>query len=234
MTAATLHRVKLRRLLTLGKVGQDVVAVKTALRAWKRSSISNTTPLYGEGAVAAVAAFQKAHRLTVDGVFGQQTLDKLAPHFSTRARKLYETPPAAKLVQPIPARFETGHNAIHETLGLPGYPASDFFADAGSPIVAMEDSYVERFSGHDPALGPISGPHGPLGWSVYLRGHRSGTDYYMTHFGTRTTRVGATVDQGQKIGTVADYARYGTPSHTHVGASGGLVAIGDLMAAPFA
>jgi murein DD-endopeptidase MepM/ murein hydrolase activator NlpD len=35
--------------------------------------------------------------------------------------------------------------------------------------------------------------------------------------GSRNVRVGQTVKAGQPIGTVADYAKYGTPSHIHMG-----------------
>lgn len=137
------------------------------------------------------------------------------------------------LVQPIPMGFATGESAIHQTEGLPGYPAIDFFAKAGSPVVAPENGKIVRFSGHDPAQGPTEGPHGPLGWSIYLDGD-SGTSYYMTHLGTRTCAIGQRIEAGRQVGTVADYAKYGTPSHCHTGVSGGTVSIEQLAAAPLA
>lgn len=104
----------------------------------------------------------------------------------------------------------------HPTEGLAGYPAKDYFAPSGSPVAAPITGKVIKLSGHDPSMGPIEGPHGPLGWSVYIQGN-DGHIYYLTHMGSRNVRIGETVKAGQRIGTVADYARYGTPSHIHMG-----------------
>jgi murein DD-endopeptidase MepM/ murein hydrolase activator NlpD len=104
-------------------------------------------------------------------------------------------------------------------MGLAGYPAHDFFAPSGSHAVAPVSGTVVKLSGHDPSQGPTSGPHGPLGWSVYIRGS-DGKTYYLTHMGARNVKVGQRVRQGQIIGTVADYAKYGTPSHIHMGVNG--------------
>lgn len=106
----------------------------------------------------------------------------------------------------------------HPTEGLPGFPAHDYFAPSGSTVVAPISGKVVRLSGHDPRVGPIEGPHGPLGWSVYIQG-TDGKTYYLTHMGSRSVKVGETLRAGQPIGTVADYARYGTPSHIHMGVS---------------
>lgn len=110
----------------------------------------------------------------------------------------------------------TSEGGQHPTLGLAGYPAHDFFAPSGSPAVAPVTGKVVRLSGHDPKAGPTEGPHGPLGWSVYIQG-TDGHEYYLTHMGSRNVKVGETVKAGQPIGTVADYAKYGTPSHIHMG-----------------
>jgi murein DD-endopeptidase MepM/ murein hydrolase activator NlpD len=110
----------------------------------------------------------------------------------------------------------TSRGGEHETMGLAGYPAYDYFAPSGSPAVAPVTGKVVRLSGHDPSHGPTQGPHGPLGWSVYIQGS-DGREYYMTHMGSRNVKVGQTVKAGQPIGTVADYAKYGTPSHIHMG-----------------
>lgn len=109
---------------------------------------------------------------------------------------------------------------VHQTEGLAGFPARDYFAPAGSHAVAPVSGTVIRLSGHDPANGPTNGPHGPLGWSVYIKGD-DGRTYFLTHMGSRDVKAGQTVKQGQIIGTVADYDRYGTPSHIHMGVSGG-------------
>lgn len=104
----------------------------------------------------------------------------------------------------------------HQTEGLPGYPAHDFFAPSGSPVVAPVTGRVVKLSGHDPAEGPVEGPHGPLGWSVYIEAP-DGHTYYLTHLGSRSVHLGQTIKAGQRIGSVADYAKYGTPSHVHMG-----------------
>lgn len=107
----------------------------------------------------------------------------------------------------------------HPTAGLDGYPARDYFAPAGTGVVAPVTGKVIKLSGHPPAEGPIEGPHGPLGWSVYIQG-QDGRIYYMTHMGSRTVKLGQTVKAGTPIGTVANYDKYGTPSHIHMGVHG--------------
>jgi murein DD-endopeptidase MepM/ murein hydrolase activator NlpD len=113
----------------------------------------------------------------------------------------------------------TSEGGLHPTEGLNGFPAHDYFAPSGSAAVAPVTGKVVRLSGHDPKQGPVAGPHGPLGWSVYIQGS-DGRTYYLTHMGSRNVRVGQTVRAGQQIGTVANYAKYGTPSHIHMGISG--------------
>lgn len=118
----------------------------------------------------------------------------------------------------IPGNPVIGGTSIspeHPTLGLIGYPAHDYFAQAGSTVVSPVTGVVTKLSGNSPSLGPVLGPHGPLGWSVYIKG--GGHTYYLTHMGSRSVSVGQSVTQGQPIGTVADYAKYGTPSHIHMG-----------------
>jgi len=119
---------------------------------------------------------------------------------------------------PLLGSQQTSEGGEHPTLGLAGYPAHDYFADAGSETVAPISGKVVKLSGHDPSAGPTEGPHGPFGWSVYIQGD-DGRLYYMTHMGTRDVRVGQQVKAGQQIGTVGDYSKYGTPSHIHMGVS---------------
>lgn len=121
---------------------------------------------------------------------------------------------SAKAGSPVAQGTSVG--PLHPTLGLPGYPAHDYFAPSGSVAVAPVSGTVTRLSGHDPAVGPTMGPHGPFGWSLYITGdnhHR----YFLTHLGSVAVRAGQKVQAGQQIGTVGDYAKYGTPSHIHMG-----------------
>lgn len=149
-------------------------------------------------------------------------------------------PVQSDLVQPVPA----GHNnnviqGVHNTAGLPGYPAIDFGADAGAPIIAVETGEIVKLSGHDPAQGPsdpVLGVHGPFGWSAYLLGE-SGTEYYYTHMGTRSVQLGQKVLGGTQIGTVGDYAKWGGANHVHVGvhpADSGHPDVHDLLNAAIA
>lgn len=125
--------------------------------------------------------------------------------------------PGAKSGYPVVNPTSIG--GIHDTAGLAGYPARDYFKPAGSAAVAPVAGKVTKLSGHDPKLGAVDGPGGPLGWSVYIHGD-NGADYYLTHMGSRSVVVGDRVKQGQQIGTVADYHDFGRPDHIHMGVHG--------------
>ena len=120
---------------------------------------------------------------------------------------------------PIPNRDLTSIGGLHQTEGLPGYPAHDYMAPAGSPVVAPESGTIVKLSGHDPSEGPTEGAHGPFGWSLYLHA-TNGHTYYLTHLGTRDVQVGEKIHAGQVIATVGNYAKWtGTPDHVHMGVS---------------
>jgi putative peptidoglycan binding protein len=69
------------RVLKEGARGEDVVAVKRALHAWKPTSISNKTQTYGPKAVRAVRLLQKAHDKPQTGIYDKPTHSLLAPYF---------------------------------------------------------------------------------------------------------------------------------------------------------
>jgi len=125
---------------------------------------------------------------------------------------------SVKTGDPIPLKYQTSIGGEHATEGLDGFPAHDFFANAGSPVAAPVSGTIVKLSGHDPSEGPTEGPHGPFGWSVYVQGD-NGRTYYLTHMGTRDVKVGQTIKAGQLLGTVGNYSKYGTPSHIHMGVS---------------
>jgi hypothetical protein len=149
----------------------------------------------------------------------------------------YVPPPNAfGLLQPIPSPYNQGHGGLHETEGLPGYPAYDFFANAGDPVIACESGIIHKLSGHDPNLPPPLGPHGPYAWSLYLKGD-SGSDYYYTHLKTRSVGLGQRVQIGEQVATVANYLQYGTANHVHLGVAQGRAGsptIEDVGKAPIA
>jgi murein DD-endopeptidase MepM/ murein hydrolase activator NlpD len=134
----------------------------------------------------------------------------------------------ANLVHPIPWGFDMTAGGVHETSGLAGFPAIDFMARAGTPVLAPEDGKVTKWSGNDPKLGAVSGAGGPLGWSMYIKGEVSGTEYYLTHLGTRYVKVGEPVAAAETLGTIADYHTYGRGDHVHMGVKGGSVSIEEL------
>lgn len=112
----------------------------------------------------------------------------------------------------LPASFK----ATHETAGLPGFPAIDCFAKAGTPVLAPAAGKVSKLSGHDPKTGGI--PGGAYGWSLYIT--TSTAVYFATHFGTRSVKLGQTVKRGDRLGTVCDAAVARMPSsssHIHLG-----------------
>lgn len=175
----------------------------------------------------ALAIAQSIGSHKFDPAFFSGALDKLrASEADTAAPSMLEPVAAAHATGDLHARFGvpvadlTSVGGLHPTEGLAGFPAHDYFAPAGSAVVAPITGTVIRLSGHDPALGPIDGPHGPLGWSVYVKG-ADGRTYFLTHLGSRDVKVGEKLHTGQPIGTVADYSRYGTPSHVHMGVSSG-------------
>jgi len=120
--------------------------------------------------------------------------------------------------QPIPKSLLTSIGGEHPTANLPGYPAHDYFAPSGSVAVSPIAGTVIRLSGRSPADPPTS-QHGAFGLSLYIKGD-DGRTYYMTHMGSRDVGKGSHVELGQPVGTVGDFARYGTPSHIHLGISG--------------
>ena len=137
--------------------------------------------------------------------------------------------PRRTFVHPIPLGFPSSATPIHPTAGLPGYPAIDFLARGGTPILAVQSGRIRRHSGRNPALGVVSGS--VFGWSLYLRAD-SGSDYFYTHLGRRTTHEDQRVVAGQVIGEVGHWPGDPGRSHVHVGVSGGPVSIERLGRAP--
>jgi RHS repeat-associated protein len=134
-------------------------------------------------------------------------------------------------VQKRAVKRSSGMVDVHPTLGLPGYPAIDFVASAGTRVLAVQEGKIDGWSGHDPRLGPIQGIHGPFGWSIYLRA-KSGSRYYYTHLAMRTRSPGDRVRTGQMVGTVGNYSRWGGLDHLHLGVNGGPVSIMMVFRAP--
>jgi murein DD-endopeptidase MepM/ murein hydrolase activator NlpD len=118
-----------------------------------------------------------------------------------------------------PVPNQKPHGATHETGGLPGYPAYDYMAPAGTPVVAPYDGRIRKLSGRSPKAG--GPPGGPLGYSIYLAGN--GNDYYMTHLDHVRVKVGDRVKQGHQIAQVADGPPSWSTPHCHMGTHRGRV-----------
>lgn len=110
----------------------------------------------------------------------------------------------------------TPGGGIHPTLGLPNFPAIDFWGKPGTIVLAPFYGIIRRFSGYNPAIGWADKPGGPFGWTIYFRAG-AGYDFFITHLGTRIVNLGAAVAEGQPIATVGNMPG-DRPSHTHVGA----------------
>jgi hypothetical protein len=107
--------------------------------------------------------------------------------------------------QIIPATF----SRTHETSGLPGYPATDWFKPAGTLVGAPVSGKITRISG-----GAGSRGSGIYGWNVYITGD-DGSQYFLTHFGSLAgLKEGMRIKRGTPMGRVA---KYGNASHIHVG-----------------
>lgn len=120
-------------------------------------------------------------------------------------------------VHPIPKRVSSHvvtfpsdpKYGLHSTDGLPGYPAIDFAALRGKPVVAVENGRIREF-------GSAQG-----GLALYLLGD-SGVDYFYAHLGSNAVSRNQRVRAGQVIGRVAALH---TLDHLHLGANVG----GDVL-----
>lgn len=115
-----------------------------------------------------------------------------------------------------PIAGQMPHAATHETAGLPGYPAYDYMAPAGTTVVSPVAGAIFRLTGKDPKLG--GPPGGPLGYSIYIQG-TNGKSYYLTHLDRVAVKVGQRVTQGQPIAVVANGPPSWSSPHVHMGVS---------------
>lgn len=117
-----------------------------------------------------------------------------------------------------PTTATTSVGGYHETAGLSGYPAKDYFAPAGSPCVSPVTGKVTKLSGSAP--GAHCTPGGACGYSVYISG--GGKSYFLTHIENVSVNVGDSVKQGEKIATlIASPPGTGwSVPHVHMGVNG--------------
>jgi murein DD-endopeptidase MepM/ murein hydrolase activator NlpD len=130
-----------------------------------------------------------------------------APDNPSSGERVGDTYPGS----PVPG--QRYHTATHETAGLPGFPAFDYMAPAGTPCVSPVDGKVYKRSGSAP--GAHCSPGGACGYSVYISG--GGKSYFLTHIDKVTVGVGDRVRQGEQIAVVADGPRSWSTPHVHMG-----------------
>ena len=109
------------------------------------------------------------------------------------------------------------HASTHPTLGLAGYPAYDYMAPAGTPVISPVSGTVFKLSGKDPKLGGL--PGGPLGYSIYIQAANSTKKYYLTHLDRVQVKLHQSVSQGQQIAVVANGPISWSRPHVHMGIS---------------
>lgn len=105
----------------------------------------------------------------------------------------------------LPRKFKP----THETGGLPGFPAIDVFAEAGTLVMPPEGGVIRREH-----FIPWDQKKRVGGWTVYLYGD-SGAVYFLTHFAT--TRRDGRVRLWQSIGRVGAVPHGWWPAHIHEG-----------------
>jgi RHS repeat-associated protein len=131
-----------------------------------------------------------------------------------------------KLIYPFPKgipKKDVG-GGVHQTGDLPGYPAIDFGAPAGTKVLAVVSGRTWWESGGtDPSIRPV--PHSVYGWTFYLKSDSTGITYFYSHLQTRLIKNGPPnnhVKIGQVVGTLDNWHQWGMgiPDHLHLGAKG--------------
>ena len=102
----------------------------------------------------------------------------------------------------------------HETAGLPGFPAVDLFAPAGTRVLVNFRGTVRKLSGRK--LSGAERPGGAYGYSFYVRNGGNGRERYVTHLGTRSVKLGQQIEPGSFVGTVAVPPLGSRPGSAHV------------------
>jgi murein DD-endopeptidase MepM/ murein hydrolase activator NlpD len=167
----------------------------------------------GDGSKPAGPSFVNA--TPTAGASATATATPIPPTSPTPPAAGTSGPPAAgRYVFPV----QTGNVAYHRTHS--GYPATDIFANCGSPVVAVTDgkilevSRVDRYDKHGPQ-GPLNG-----GRSVSLLGD-DGVRYYGSHLVEVTVGIeaGVRVHAGQRLGSVGHTGNANNVCHLHFGLS---------------
>jgi hypothetical protein len=114
-------------------------------------------------------------------------------------------------------QLTTSQKTTHQTSGLAGFPAKDWFAVPGTAVRAPEDGRVVKLSGSGGTSGQV------YGWSLYYVGDETGNTYFITHLAKNRAPVGS-YRKGDVLGYVSAWD--GGAAHAHVGIKTGGAAPG--------
>lgn len=199
-----------RDVLTLGSKGTQPIAVKRGLyRAGFHNGWSGldcqpiAEPVLGTLAVTNLKRWQGYWGLDQDGVYGPDSHHILQGSFDAYATALYLSATTATVQ--LPETF----TPTHDTAGLPGYPAIDVFAKAGTRVLAPADGTCTRSHLIDWDVSKRIG-----GWTTYLVAAK-GT-YFLTHFGD-VLPTGSKVRKGQDMGSIGRVPGGAWEAHIHEG-----------------
>jgi RHS repeat-associated protein len=142
----------------------------------------------------------------------------------------------SKLIYPfpkgVPKKIVGG--PVHATGDLPGYPALDFGAPAGTRVLAVvKGTTWWESGGTSPSIRPK--PHSVYGWIFYLKSDLTGITYFYSHLATRLVKDGPPhnhVSIGQVVGTLVNWRQWEGVDHLHLGATGPMT--GEVIKRVFA
>lgn len=135
------------------------------------------------------------------------------PGQSTKTTTSSSNTPIGNIASQGGFQLPMNQTSTHQTLGLDGFPAVDYFNKPGTKVGAPENGRLTRLSGHDPSLPPSQGQGGPWGLSFYYVGE-SGHLYFGTHL-QETSKVGV-YRKGDILGVIGDYPG-SSADHIHWG-----------------
>lgn len=160
-----------------GQVGKDVKAVKRAFVAMHQpgsgAMVISTTA--GQAFVNALKAFQRAHHLHVDGIYGPSTHALVAPHFDLYGDYLYRTAAIRQAPHPPDPINETAIKLALRLVELektgeyhadnPGDWPQIVATSEGKPVWSPMGRYV--YLDHKPLAAIV--------WLIDVKGYRIGT-----------------------------------------------------------
>lgn len=197
--------------LKFRSTGDPVYAVKRALKkaGFARGLLPNK--VYGAKTVLNVRRFQGAHGLRVDGEVGRLTLGALSPFFDDYGYFLFTGQvPGSVDTLTLPLVLS---QPVHETAGLPGFPANDLFTKPGTQVIVPADCTLVW-----PHLIDWSAKNRVGGWTCYLR--YATKTAFVTHMGM--VNVAGRYAKGDAIGTVAAVPGGWWAPHIHYGLHQGI------------